>query len=136
MLKETVIKALRDKFGDSVIVDAMSAQFASFPAKHPDVGSVSIEENGSELTIYVGDITHGHFGSYEPNLSDEEHGVVIASEVVDFLADLFADKYLLFSARWGGGWSRVEDGFADNFLTGKKKWFIWSGPIEPENLNL
>jgi len=134
MLRDVIIKALKSEFGDKVRINPESTEFAVFAAKHHAVGDVILEVAGDEVTIFIGDITHGHFGSYEPDLLEEEHGVAIASEVVDFLADLFADKYLLFKASWGGGWTRVEDGFKETFLTGRKKWFNWSGPIEPEDL--
>ena len=34
---------------------------ASFPAAHPEVGDLRIDEDGDELTIAVGQLTHGHF---------------------------------------------------------------------------
>ena len=134
MLKETVTKSLTDRFGESVTLNPTSTSFAGFTAKHPAVGNVSIAQDGNELIVSVGDITHGHFASYEDNLSEKEHETVIALELIDFLADLFDDKILLFKARWGGGWSRVEYGFKENFITGRRTWFNWSGPIDPKDV--
>jgi len=129
VLKETVIQSLVEKFGPSVTLDPVSPIFATFPAEHPAVGDVLIEEDGNEITVFIGNITHGHFGSYEEKLSSDEHEAVIALNVTEFLAELFGDKILLFTARWGGGWSRVEDGMNESILSGKKTWFKWSGPI-------
>ena len=135
MLKETVIAALEATFGAEVTLTPSSREFACFDAKHPDVGNVMIEDDGTELTVSVGNIHHGHFASYEDNLSEEEHAEVIAKDVVSFSTDLFDDKYLLYKSRWGGGWSHVDDGFKKTMLPGRKSWFKWSGPIKPEDLS-
>lgn len=134
MLKEIVIKTLTDRFGPLVKIDPTATEFAVFAAKHPAVGNIVIEAEENEITVFIGSITHGHFGSYEDNLSDEEHAAVIASDVVEFLVDLFDDKILLFTSFWGGGWSKVENGFEDNFLPGRRTWFNWSGPIDPTDV--
>src|SRR5690606_31972051 len=109
MLKEAVINALKAQFGDSVVINAESSEFAVFGARHSDVGNVVIKEDGNELIVSVGRITHGHFGSYEGTLSEAEHHDVIINTLFAFLHDLFADKVLLFTATWGGGWSLIED---------------------------
>jgi len=40
---------------------------ASFPAAHPEVGDLRIDDDGDELTISVGQLTHGYFapGDYQ-----------------------------------------------------------------------
>ncbi|MEO7674337.1 MAG: hypothetical protein ABIU09_09710 [Pyrinomonadaceae bacterium] len=131
MLKETVIAALEAHFRAEVTLTPSSRDFASFDAKHPEVGNVVIEDDGMELTVSVGNIHHSHFASYKDNLSEEEHAGVIAANVVSFLTDLFDDKYLLYKSRWGGGWSRVEDGFKKTMLPRRKSWYKWSGPVHP-----
>ena len=92
MLKETVIAALEAHFGAEVILTPSSREFASFDAKHPDVGNVVIEDDGKELIVSVGNIHHGHFASYEDGLSAAEHEAVIVDQLIGFLLDLFADK--------------------------------------------
>ena len=130
MLKETVIAALEAHFGAEVILTPSSREFASFDAKHPDVGKVVIEDDGKELTVWVGNIHHGQFASFEDGLSEAEHEAVIVDQLIGFLVDLFADNYLLFKARWGGGWTPVEE-VADSKLRSRyRQWFKWSGPID------
>jgi hypothetical protein len=130
MLKETVIAALEAHFGAMVTLTPSSRDFASFEAKHPDVGNVVIEDNGTELVVSVGNIHHGHFASYEDGLSAAEHEAVIVDQLIGFLVDLFADKYLLFKARWGGGWTPVEEVAERKLRLRNRKWFRWSGPID------
>ena len=130
MLKETVIAALREHFGSDVNLTPCSKEFASFDAKHPEVGNVVIEDDGNELIVSVGNITHGHFGSYDDGSSAGEHEAVIAEDLIGFLEDLFADKYLLFTATWGGGWFLLDDIPEKKLRSRYRRWFKWSGPID------
>ncbi len=130
MLKETIIAALKTHFGAQVRLAPESREFASFEAKHPSVGDVVIEDDGMELIVSVGNITHGHFGSYEDGLSEAEHEKVIANHLVGFLEELFADRCLLFKASWGGGWTPVEDVQEKKLRSPRRQWFKWSGPID------
>jgi hypothetical protein len=129
VLKATVIKALRFQFGKTVSIDSESRKFAIFPAKHPSVGNVIVEEDGPELNVSIGSITHGHFGSYEEALSEGEHAKVIAHDLVDFLLDLFADKYVLYKASGGGGWTHIDWVKESDLNSPDIESFNWSGPI-------
>jgi len=130
MLREVVIKALQSEFGDRVKINPGSKEFAVFEAKDPAVGDAILEEDGDEVTIFVGDITHGHFGSYESSLSlKQDHEEIVAQSVVSFLIDLFADKYFLKQSRWYGSWIRCDKVKETDMLSPKVRWFKWSGPI-------
>lgn len=111
-----------------------SNDFAIFKAKNHDVGDVVIEEDGNELIVFVGNITHGHFGSYESGLSEAEHEEVVAESLVDFLVELFADEILLFKSDWKGGWARREMVNEKDLLFPETEWFAWSGPIKSVRL--
>ena len=130
MLRDTVIAALTERFGALVKIAPFSKEFGVFDARHPDVGDVVIEDDGEELIVSVGSITHGHFGSYDDGLSMHQHEAVIADQLLGFLEDLFADKVLLFKATWGGGWALVEDVSEKKLLSPTRQWFKWSGPID------
>lgn len=129
MLREVIIKALESEFGDGVRINCESKEFAVFEAKHPRVGNVIIGDDGDEIIVSIGDITHGHFGSYESGLSSEEHEEVIAESVVSFLVDLFTDKYFLHKSKWSGGWTRFDMIAETDMQSPKVQWFRWSGPI-------
>lgn len=130
MLKETVIAALVEHFGQDVLLTPSSDTFASFAAKHLEVGNVVIQDDKTELIVSVGNITHGHFGSYEDGMSDEEHEAEVTSQLLEFLDNLFSDRYLLFKARWGGGWTLAEEVEESKLRSKNRQWFKWSGPIE------
>ena len=132
-LKETVIDALVNRFGKDVKLDPGSKRFASFGPQHPHVGGVVVEEDGTELIVYIGDITHGHFGSYDPGLSEEEHHEIIAQSIVEFLVDLFADSYFLFKSERSGGWARLDMIKEKDMNSPNTQWFKWSGPLFRDN---
>lgn len=115
---------------------------AVFPAVHPEVGDVSIWDDGDEATVAIGDITHGHFGAYDGALSQEQIHEEVAKQVVAFLADLFADKVVLWRTpgRRLGGWYYADrepqgagtTGCLGRFLASPRKAerFLWSGPSD------
>lgn len=129
MLRQVAINALQARFGDVVSVRDDPQEFAVFPAKHPEVGDLFVADDSDELTIYIGEITHGHFNVYGDDLTEEEHAEAIAEDLVEFLVDLFDDKYFLYKGRWGDGWSRAELVKDSDLKSRRTRWFMWSGPI-------
>jgi len=129
MLKNAVADALVRQFGSKVKVNLNSRDFAVFEAAHPEVGNVTIEEDGNEMIVSVGNLTHGHFGIYEPDLGVEEQETYIAESVIDFLVDLFDDKFYLFSSAGSGGWARSDFVKESDMLSPNTRWYKWSGPV-------
>jgi hypothetical protein len=82
---------------------------AVFPALDPEIGSVTIWDDGDEATVIIGKITHGHFNPYDESLSESERVRRVTEEVVGFLADLFSDRVLLWTEPSGrsGGWKML-----------------------------
>lgn len=128
MLRQAISRALVDRFGDFVAINLDSETFAVFNAAHSEVGELKIVEDGGEIIVYVGHITHGHFGSYEPSLTVEQHEEVIAESLIQFLVGLFDDKYFLFSSEGGGGWARYDMIKEEDMKSPRTRWFKWSGP--------
>lgn len=129
-VKQVIIKVLEREFGDEVAINLGAKRFAAFAARHSSVGDVVIEEYDDELVVWIGAITFGYFGSYEPGLSLEEHALVISKSVVSFLVDLFADKYYLRKSKWSHGWVRSDKVKESDMQSPKVQWFRWSGPID------
>jgi hypothetical protein len=103
-----------------------------FPAAHPEVGDVSIWDDGDEATVAVGEITHGHFNPYDASLTPEETANRVAENVVAFLGDLFADGVLLWKTpgSGAGGWRVL--GLDHNFslMDADALTYFWSGPAK------
>jgi hypothetical protein len=85
------------------------------PAAHPGVGDLTIMDDGDELTVYVGDITHGHFES--------------AAKVVEFLEWLFADRVLMWRVWTGGGWQLEPAPVTSRNGFTLRRWYVWSRPL-------
>jgi hypothetical protein len=130
MIQDKLIPMLGQKYaGLGVRLGSPPDPIAIIPAKHPGVGDVSIYDDGDEATISIGEITHGYFNPYDATLTQEEAEAEIACEVMGFLEDLFADKYLLWKARGngGGGWQHLD--YMDRPLQPRENtdYFVWSG---------
>lgn len=133
MLRETVAAALEKAFGETARLDRASRNFATFAASHPEVGEIWISDDGDEITVSVGKITHGHFGSYQPGLTEEERESAIAQDVVGFLSRLFRDEVFLFTSRFMGGWKYRELITEKDPNSSRRTWYRWSGPVDPKH---
>jgi hypothetical protein len=85
------------------------------PAAHPEVGEVTIMDDVDEFTVYVGDITHGHFES--------------AEKVIEFLEWLFADRVLMWKVWTGGGWRLEDEPVTSHQPSRWRRWYVWSRPL-------
>jgi hypothetical protein len=132
MIRDKLVPLLKQQYGGaSVTFGSPPDPIAIFPAKHPRVGDLSISDDGDEVTIYIGDITHGHFHPYDPSLAQEEIDARVTDEVLEFLADLFADRYLLSKSRQDGS-AGFEYWDLDRGSIQREPdtdYFTWSGPI-------
>lgn len=105
-----------------------------FPPAHPDVGDLKIWDDGNEAIIEIGDISHGHFGWFTKQATQEDIEQEVAENILDFLEELFADNYLLWRSKSGqaGGWRHIRYSSTDDWwsrLELDADKFVWSGPI-------
>ena len=118
------VNSLKVPTGDSPIAD--------FPEKHSDVGSVRLYDEGDEVTLVLGKFTHVHFSWDDQRLTHDQRASKIASDVLEFLDNLFADKVELYGGNFTGGGCRGRTGTRRAWLSrlffGRKS-FVWSGPI-------
>jgi hypothetical protein len=132
MIRDVLIPRLRERFPERGLrVADPPDPVATFPAAHPAVGAVTIWDDGDELTVAIGDITHGHFSSYEEGLAAGQRAEQIVSDVIAFLEGLFADRVLLWkSPGGGGGWRILESAEGISSLDAGDLTFTWSGPVK------
>ena len=102
---------------------------AVFVSPHPEVGEIRILDDEPEVIVEFSRFTHSHFGEYELT-SLEQVEQKVAERVVDFLADVFDDKIVLWGTATGGsgGWYSREHGSSSGVARGRR--FVWSGPLE------
>ena len=135
MIRDVLIPELERRFGAGSSRIGESPVVV-FPAKHRDVGDVQIWDDSDEVTLGVGDITHGHFNPYDRTLSQDEIDRKVTQVVTEFLHALFSDRVLLWKSRSGhtGGWARLDLGEEDDehdvisHIEKDAVCFVWSGP--------
>ena len=129
-IRDVLLPALRAAFphrglraGDTPNVVAV------FPAACAEVGDLTIHDDGDEATIYLGHVTHTHFGPTYLDQPEDERALAIRDEVVEFLRELLADRVLLYSVEGSeDGWSRY-DGTIPRDIPRSAKKFVWSRRI-------
>jgi hypothetical protein len=90
----------------------VSETLVTFPARHPEVGGLEIHDDGDELTIFYGAITHAHFDNVE--------------DVVAELTELFGDRIVLWAGPRSDGSYHISS--EDQGTAGRRR-FLWSGPL-------
>lgn len=132
-LRDALIPKLRAAFpGEAIRVGGDAEALVVFPAKHPEVGDVVIQDEGDELTVMLGRITRRHFGSPSPQSSVEDQAEQIATEVTEYLRQLFADQIEFYGDGNRGGArarSNKERGLLSKLFFGSRT-YVWSGPVE------
>ena len=125
-LEERLVAVLTERFAGAVAErSAEDEPQIRFPAADPEVGDAIAVVEHDEVTMYVGEIAHGHFKRFD--LEPQERDEAIVDGVVMFLEDLFADRVLLWCDGFGGGW-RVLDPGEPPRPRGTRS-FLWSGPL-------
>jgi hypothetical protein len=131
-LRATLVPMLQAAFPKAPMqVDALRGPIAVFRAKHPSIGDLVIEDEGDEVTVILGNITHRHFGSQDSGAPAEVQARDIASEVTEYLRQLFADEIEFFGTGGSGGArarSNTKRGRLSKLLFGRKS-YVWSGPL-------
>ena len=131
MIAQTLLAALRAHFPDRELrLGTPPEPVIIIPAQHLAVGDISIWDDRDEVTLEIGDITHGHFAAYDASSADELVQAV-TDQVIAFLDTLFADQVLLWKARSGGagGWRVLDAAHPFTYqLPADAACFLWSGP--------
>ena len=124
MLYEEMKKEIESQFPSLQFTLDDEKKLISIPPIHQDVGSIDIQDDGDELTIFVGNFTHWHCGCFDEKKADSDEIKEIVSDVIEYLEDMFNNKIFMWgSAMKGGGTQFIDDDFKTN-----KKGYVWSGP--------
>jgi hypothetical protein len=127
-ISEKLIPRLRARFPDRALrVHDGTQPAASFPAAHPEVGDLRIDDDGDELTITVGELTHGHFSPRDYETPSEKKEEEVIERVVKFLDEVFADEIEFWTADGAGGWH--PRGKEPSARRPHMRRFVWSGPV-------
>lgn len=125
MLYEAMKKELESQFPSLQFSSDDEKKLISIPSVCNEVGSIDIQDDYDELTIFVGNFTHWHCGYFNEKSGNLDEAQEIVSEVAEYLQDMFSDKIFMWgSAMKGGGSELIEDNFKTN-----KQGYVWSGPF-------
>ena len=128
-ISDVLIPELRAKFADRGLRCGSSPDpIAVFPAQCEGLDDLKILDDGDEVTIYLGDVTHGHVNPYEEATTSEAAARWITTEVVEFLEELFEDRVVFWGIREGGsgGWQMSFNGDIPRSIPREAEVFVWS----------
>jgi hypothetical protein len=129
-LSQKLIPRLRARFRNRGLrIHEGKEPVASFPAAHPKVGDLRIDDDGGELTISLGQVTHGHFAPKDYGLPSQENEDDLIERVTKFLEQVFGDEIEFWSAGGAGGWHLRGEKPIGTWP--KRRRFVWSGPLPP-----
>jgi hypothetical protein len=128
MIQEQLIGALKRAFPEKAFVYSSSPEsVASLPSPCEALGTLQISDDGYEATVYITGATHGHFGCYDDNLSEEQKAAEISSNVVSFLKALFTDRVVIWRLPGGiAGWRVLKPDEQLPKPSHIRKQFVWS----------
>jgi hypothetical protein len=130
-LSEKLIPRLQARFPSrGLCLHEGTQPVASFPAAHPEVGDLRIDDDDDELTISVGQLTHGHFTPKNYRLPSQEKEEDLIERVLEFLDQVFNDQIEFWTANKTGGWHARGEEPIGNWPTRRR--LLWSGPISPQ----
>jgi hypothetical protein len=129
-LSEKLIPRLLARFPDRCLrIHDGKEPVATFPAAHPEVGDLRIDDDDDELTISVGELTHGHFSPKDYQLPSQEKEEDLIDRVLEFLVHVFDDRIEFWTEGKAGGWHDLGGKPMGDWPNRRR--FVWSGPILP-----
>lgn len=125
MLYEAMKSELQSQFPLLKFSSDDEKKFISIPPVCSEVGSIDIQDDYDELTVFVGNFTHWHCGYFDEKMGNPDEVNKIVSEVSECLQNIFNDNVFMWSsAMKGGGYELIDDNFKTN-----KQGYVWSGPF-------
>jgi hypothetical protein len=116
------IEAVRDRFADrEFAVSITENPIVVFKAQSVEFGSIEVDDDDHELTVYFSDFLHQHFDCWKKDWLEDRKREFIVSKACQCLEDVFANK-MEFKTTFMGGMSG-EAG------TLKGQVYRWSGKV-------
>ena len=130
-IRDALIEALRAAFPDRAFKSgAVGEPVAVFAAAHPSVGDASLFDDGDEIMVAIGEITHRHFDA-DDDVPAHDRMRIVVTQAVEFLADMFADRVVVWRHplhRGFGGSVGPCDEMEFSMMSKDAETFRWSGP--------
>jgi hypothetical protein len=132
MLREALIPQLESRFADCGLrVMDEGRTIAVIPAASKAVGDLTLLDDGDEVTLVLGDLTHDHFSVYDDSVSPEEAARRIAQQAVDFIQGFLDERRLLWvSPNGSSGFYEAPPAPVPLYVHADDRIYAWSGPRE------
>jgi hypothetical protein len=133
-IRERLVPVLIERFADKGLRFATSPDAAaSIPARHPEVGGVTLLIDYSGIRLSVGKILEENFDLFLAGVGADAIERT-ANSVVRFLDELLADRLLIWRSIDGrrGAWrERGSAGHSDPLVLDDLPYrtYVWSGPL-------
>ena len=113
LLKLTNTK-IKENFPDLTFEINNKDSSITIPAKIKEIGELVIVDDKTELTVYIGSLTHCHFDCYEEYYSESQKQEYIVESVIEFLIDLFNNEIVVWKYNdSSGGFYYIEGNEAE-----------------------
>lgn len=134
-----LLGALLARFrNEGLQVGSPPGPLAVFPAKHPQVGDLTLSRPGGSVSvgITIGDALRDTLGNIDTHLPLVERAERLTRDVARFLQELFADRLLFWRSVDGrnAGWrERGEAGHTEPLVLDDRTYnlYVWSRPLGP-----
>lgn len=133
-IKTPLLPLLRERFVGARFDDKDPEVIVRF-AGPVEIGELKIWDDGDEVRVGIGELTHIHITAYESEpyedgLSKEETARRVAKEVVGFLEDFFAERIVVWTEPRGAFTVGPIEAMPE--LDGTQKAFSWKGRLNPK----
>lgn len=135
-IRDVLLTAMVERFPERGLrLGTPPEAIAVCPAKHPDVGDLSVRDSGLfTVGVVIGEILSYSFTNYDTHLEESERAGRVTRDVVRFLQELFADRLLIWRSTDGrnGGWrERGDVGYSEPLVLDNRiyRTYLWSSPL-------
>ncbi len=96
-------------------------------------GDLTIHDDGDEITLFLGDITHCHFSQDYLGDGKCSSEAEMFEEAIEYLRDLLSDQVVFYRARVGGSDGSIQRPSEEQMakVMVDCHCFVWSKAIEP-----
>jgi hypothetical protein len=132
MFREALIPQLESRFADRALrVLTEGRTIAVIPAASEAVGDLTFLDDGDEVTLVLGALTHVHFHAHDDSLSRQEAAQRIAQEAADFIQAVLDERLLLWvSPNGSAGFYEAPPAPVPLYVHADDLIYAWSGPRE------
>jgi hypothetical protein len=115
-------------FSERGLVPGTGDVIAVIPGVDAEVGDLTLWDDGDEVMVGLGTLTHTHFASYDDSLSNQDARAQIALEVTDFAQALLDERqWLWVSPNGSAGFFAAPPQPLPSYVDADDVLYSWAG---------